>query len=412
MAVTIITKKSTIELKPESKILFSDSKVMVSPTIWKALGPVGAVFLQQVHYITLMNEETNNKHWYKHGHQWAVLSFEDMQASIMPQFSMSTIKRSIATLEKLALIHAKCYNPSVWIRKKWYRVDYKNLKRALDSFATNGNLSKFDPLHSVKMTQWHSIKMTQSNSVKMTQSLYIDNKIDNDKESNNTELLSATNFKPSMENTDMNKLQAKKLLESALNKLKQELDSLSVDDELDEDAVQEAVNEAVSSLEKVKETKTVSAVVDSVKRLDKSANPAIIQKYKAKQVNATTLALYWRDLLVMFHSGMGPVVAMSVKDKAQLNKLYEKIDRLHEKLYHAIGSWDKFIEHCKEGYGAFPLPKFPTIGFILKYAQGLSSFYNLQLAATVEPKSEPAKKGGVIIKTKSTAKVSLPQWSK
>lgn len=186
----------------------------------------------------------------------------------------------------------------------------------------------------------------------------------------------------------MKRLEARRMLEDAQRELAAAIAKLDEEDEFNADDITNSV-------------KTVASVLKAVRAIDKADRPSIITKYRSLPVTGTNLALYWRDLLVAYHPSMGMITPLNVKDKAQLSRMYEKVTDIHERMHYIVQHWEKYVEHCKEFYGAFPLPKYPTIGFMVKYLQGVHSFYGLQLTA-IEVEKKPT----------TTTKSQTPKWSK
>lgn len=118
------------EPKTFSKLLIDESPLLVIPSLAVALGNVNeAIVLQQVHY--LINEKRKNPKKYTdsfHADRWWTWnSYPEWKSETFPWWSVPTIQRIFAALEKRGLLLVS-HNPrNTWDQTKWYSVDYDAL---------------------------------------------------------------------------------------------------------------------------------------------------------------------------------------------------------------------------------------------------------------------------------------------
>lgn len=106
-----------------SKLLIDDYPIQVLPKLAKEVGLNEAIFLQQLHY-WLSGKSAK----YKDGKKWIYNTYEDWQKQF-PFWSVSTIKRTISSLESKKLIFKGNYNRAGFDKTIWYSVDYDELNR-------------------------------------------------------------------------------------------------------------------------------------------------------------------------------------------------------------------------------------------------------------------------------------------
>ena len=101
-----------------SKLLINEPPLQVLPSLAKAIGLNEAIFLQQVHYWL---QGTKHRH---EGKPWVYNTYEGWQEQF-PFWSVSTIRRTVASLCKQGLIHTTSeYNKVGIDNTLWYTVDY------------------------------------------------------------------------------------------------------------------------------------------------------------------------------------------------------------------------------------------------------------------------------------------------
>ena len=108
-----------------SKLLMDEVPLMVQPSLAKKVGLNEALFLQQLHYwLERSTKVINERRWiYNSVGAW------QKQFSF---WSVSTIKRIIASLEKRKLIISGNFNSFSMDRTKWYTIDYDELDKLED----------------------------------------------------------------------------------------------------------------------------------------------------------------------------------------------------------------------------------------------------------------------------------------
>lgn len=108
-----------------SKLLMNEVPLMVQPSLAKKVGLNEAIFLQQLHYwLERSTKVINEKRWvYNSVGAW------QKQFSF---WSVSTLKRIIASLEKRKLIITDNFNSFSMDRTKWYTIDYDELDKLED----------------------------------------------------------------------------------------------------------------------------------------------------------------------------------------------------------------------------------------------------------------------------------------
>ena len=100
-------------------LLIAENPMIVCPTLAVRIGLHEAVFLQQVHFLTLHSRNIRN------GFRWVYNTYEDW-LKIFPFFeNEQKIGRYVRKLEDLGLlVTSKEYNQNKLDKRKWYRVNY------------------------------------------------------------------------------------------------------------------------------------------------------------------------------------------------------------------------------------------------------------------------------------------------
>ena len=105
--------------------------LMCQPSLAVKIGLNEALFIQQLHYwLTSSKVVRDGKHW--------VYNTVDEWNKQFPFWSKATLKRTIASLEKMGLIQSANYNRISIDRTKWYTIDYEALC-ALETKNENSN---------------------------------------------------------------------------------------------------------------------------------------------------------------------------------------------------------------------------------------------------------------------------------
>lgn len=109
-----------------SRLLINESPVMIIPSLAAKIGLNEAVVLQQIHYwLGISNHEIAER-------TWVYNTYEDWQKQL-PFWSVSTIKRTIRSLEMLGLLISDNFNQMKMDKTKWYSIDYVKLQEFEDS---------------------------------------------------------------------------------------------------------------------------------------------------------------------------------------------------------------------------------------------------------------------------------------
>ena len=109
-----------------SRLLIKESPVMIIPSLAVKIGLNEAVVLQQIHYWLGIS-----KHQIE-GRTWVYNTYEEWQKQL-PFWSVSTIKRTILSLEMKGLLLSANFNAMKMDKTKWYSIDYEKLQELEDS---------------------------------------------------------------------------------------------------------------------------------------------------------------------------------------------------------------------------------------------------------------------------------------
>ncbi|WP_273867542.1 replication protein RepO [Serratia odorifera] len=146
-----------------SRLLINENPLQVLPTLARAIGLNEAIVLQQIHYWMNISQNVHD------GRRWVYNSVPSWQAQF-PFWSGSTVKRALANLEKLQMVHTANYNSDPWDKTKWYSVNYESLAEMepkVDS--VDDRLGQIEPIECAKVSQGKGqndpgprVKMTSS----------------------------------------------------------------------------------------------------------------------------------------------------------------------------------------------------------------------------------------------------------
>jgi uncharacterized phage protein (TIGR02220 family) len=109
-----------------SRLLIKESPVMIIPSLAVKIGLNEAVVLQQIHYWLGIS-----KHKIE-GRTWVYNTYEEWRKQL-PFWSVSTIKRTILSLEMKGLLLSANFNEMKMDKTKWYSIDYDKLQEHEDS---------------------------------------------------------------------------------------------------------------------------------------------------------------------------------------------------------------------------------------------------------------------------------------
>lgn len=93
----------------------------------KLIGLNEAIVLNQLHYWIEKNKRENRN--FHDGKYWVYNSYEDWQSNDFEYWSIDTIKRTFAKLEKIKLVSCGNYNKMPMDRTKWYTINYDELEK-------------------------------------------------------------------------------------------------------------------------------------------------------------------------------------------------------------------------------------------------------------------------------------------
>ena len=118
-----------------SKLLINEHPLQALPTLAKLVGLEKAVILQQIQYwISTSSHDIE-------GHKWIYNSYTEWSKQF-PWLTAEGVRYHIRQLEKSGLIVAQEFNKDNRDKTKWYRVDYIELERVLNT--TDGALDTTD----------------------------------------------------------------------------------------------------------------------------------------------------------------------------------------------------------------------------------------------------------------------------
>lgn len=108
-----------------SRLLINESPVMIIPSLATKIGLNEAVVLQQIHYWLGISKHTIE------GRTWVYDTYEEWQKQF-PFWSVSTIKRTIRSLEMLGYLLSENWNEMKMDKTKWYSIEYEKMQELED----------------------------------------------------------------------------------------------------------------------------------------------------------------------------------------------------------------------------------------------------------------------------------------
>jgi uncharacterized phage protein (TIGR02220 family) len=140
-----------------SRLLITESPVMIIPSLAAKIGVNEAVVLQQIHYWLGISKHVIEER------TWVYNTYEEWQKQL-PFCSVSTIKRTIRSLEIMGLLLSNNWNEMKMDKTKWYSIDYEKVKELEDSILERPDkpIEENPPEEEVKNTE----VTTVSSSVK------------------------------------------------------------------------------------------------------------------------------------------------------------------------------------------------------------------------------------------------------
>ena len=104
-----------------SKFLVGERPIIVLPSLAVKLGMKEAIVLQHVHYWLSVSRNE------KDGRKWVYNTYEQWKKQL-PFWSLNTIKRTMAILEKEGYLLSDNFNAQNWDQTKWYSIDCEKLR--------------------------------------------------------------------------------------------------------------------------------------------------------------------------------------------------------------------------------------------------------------------------------------------
>lgn len=105
-----------------SRLLINEPPLMILPSLAKDIGLNESIIIQQLHYWISKSTHLRN------GITWIYNTYYDWHKQF-PFWSISTIKRTISSLEKKGLIVSNNFNELKIDQTKWYTIDYTILNQ-------------------------------------------------------------------------------------------------------------------------------------------------------------------------------------------------------------------------------------------------------------------------------------------
>jgi len=106
------------------RLLLDEQPLIVLPQLARLIGLNEAIILQQVHYWVSQNEKAKRN--FHDDHYWTFNSYPQWQKQF-PFWSLATIRRTMASLERSGHLITGTYNRMAGDRSKWYRINYSRM---------------------------------------------------------------------------------------------------------------------------------------------------------------------------------------------------------------------------------------------------------------------------------------------
>lgn len=108
-----------------NKLLFSEQPLVIDVEFACLIGLNEAIVMQQIHY-WLVHNKKENKNYYEECY-WTYNSIKKWQETNFKFWSVETVKRVFAKLEKMGLLVSGNYNSDPRDKTKWYTINYNKL---------------------------------------------------------------------------------------------------------------------------------------------------------------------------------------------------------------------------------------------------------------------------------------------
>jgi len=122
----------------KSQLLINEPPLQVLPSLAIAIGLNEAIVLQQLHY-WLNNPKAGVE---RNGHKWIFNTYEEWQEGNFPFWSVSTVKRTFASLEEKLVVIAEQLDIKQRDMTKYYRINYDHLGTLEEVNLSRSNGSK------------------------------------------------------------------------------------------------------------------------------------------------------------------------------------------------------------------------------------------------------------------------------
>lgn len=121
------------------KLLFDEQPIVISRELAKLIGLNESIVLQQVHYWLEINRKANKN--FREGKYWTYNSIRAWHEDNFEFWSVNTVKRTFAKLEKLGLLISANFNKDSRDKTKWYSIDenaVESLQKSISAKCPNG----------------------------------------------------------------------------------------------------------------------------------------------------------------------------------------------------------------------------------------------------------------------------------
>lgn len=126
-----------------NKLLFDEQPLVLSRGLANAIGLNEAIVLQQIHYWLEINRKAGNN--FRDGKFWTYNSMKNWHEKEFSFWSMNTVQRVFASLEKKGFLISGNYNKKSFDQTKWYSIDYDALEALISPITPKwGNASHQD----------------------------------------------------------------------------------------------------------------------------------------------------------------------------------------------------------------------------------------------------------------------------
>lgn len=166
-----------------SKHLFAERPLVVDTTLARILGLNEAIVLQQVNYWIEINKK-KNLNFYDDKY-WTYNSIKDWREKIFEFWSLDTVRRAFASLEKSGILITGNYNKQKRDKTKWYSIDFSKLDEIVDgkeggmhkciSAKCHNGLVQNAPMQECKMPKPLPETSTETNSETNINNIYSPN---------------------------------------------------------------------------------------------------------------------------------------------------------------------------------------------------------------------------------------------